>query len=257
MLLPMLPLWAVALILSAMLVLVWEASGWLSAKRTPSPLEDGETDRQGYIVSGVLGLLALLLAFAFSLALDRHEERRRLVVAEANAIGSFAQRLAVLDPAPRTAIWRVLKLYGGTRATLGITVVPAMRARLIAQSDAQLDAINAATLAALQPIRTSAGALLVIQGLNAVNDVAAERRAAGQARLPTRVLSLLILYCTVTALMLGYALSTSRARHRVAAWLLFVLLGLAFTTIVDLDRPRSGAIRVPIEPLERAVKEIG
>lgn len=248
-----LPLWEAALLLFATLVAPWEASGWFFGLRAPRRVSDADGDRQGYILSGVLGLLALLLAFAFSLALERHEERRRLVVAEANAIGSFSQRLAVLDPPARDEIGRALKTYGGTRATLGRTVPRLDRLRLMVRGEGQLAAINRATLAALDPVRTSAGASLVIQGLNAVNDVAAERQAANDARLPNRVLGLLVLYCAVTAVMLGYAVAASRDRHRVAAWLLFALLSLAFTTILDLDRPRSGAILVPIEPLERAV----
>jgi hypothetical protein len=248
-----LPLIEVAILLFAALVALWEGSAWFFGRRAPRRASDADGDRQGYIVSGVLGLLALLLAFAFSLALERHEERRRLVVVEANAIGSFSQRLSVLDPPARDAIGRGLKAYGSTRATLGRTVPRADRLRLMARGDGQLAAINRATLAALDPVRTSAGASLVIQGLNAVNDVAAERQAANEARLPPRVLAVLILYCAVTSVMLGYAVAAGRDRHRVAAWLLFALLTLAFTTILDLDRPRSGAILVPIEPLERAV----
>lgn len=236
-----------------MLIGAWEVSGWAFSRRAPTRPQDSDSDRQGYILSGVLGLLALLLAFAFSLALQRHEERRQLVVAEANAVGSFSQRLVVLDPGPRAQIGRMLKAYATTRATLGRTVGREARAQLGARGEAQLAQINAATLASLDPIRASAGASLVIQGLNAVNDIEAERQAANKARLPEHVLGLLLLYCLTTALMLGNAVSETRARHRVAAWLLFILLGLAFTTILDLDRPRTGSIRVPVEPLERAV----
>lgn len=252
----MLPLWAIGLGMVAALIGIWEISTRAFAQRAGVRPDDDESDRQGYILSGVLGLLALLLAFALSLALQRHEHRRLMVVAEGNAIGSFSQRLAVLDPAPRAAIGRMLKTYGGTRVTLGRTVDPAARARLMDRGWRELAAINGATLAALDPVRTSAGASLVIQGLNAVNDIAADREAANKAQLPDRVLGLLLLYCGVTAVMLGYAVSASRARHRAAAWMLFVLLALAFTTILDLDRPRTGAIRVPIEPLENAVRAL-
>ena len=36
----------------------------------------------------MLGLLALLLAFSLSIAINRYDERRQLVVAEANSIGT-------------------------------------------------------------------------------------------------------------------------------------------------------------------------
>ena len=47
-----------------------------------------EHSQESYLVGSMLGLLALLLAFSFSMALSRYEERRHLVVQEANAIGT-------------------------------------------------------------------------------------------------------------------------------------------------------------------------
>lgn len=37
---------------------------------------------EGYIISGVLGLLALLTSFTFAIAVDRYEARRHLVLEE-------------------------------------------------------------------------------------------------------------------------------------------------------------------------------
>jgi hypothetical protein len=48
----------------------------------------GSSD-EGFILSGVLGLLALLMAFSFSMAVGRYESRRELMLTEANAISSF------------------------------------------------------------------------------------------------------------------------------------------------------------------------
>src|SRR5262245_8635230 len=55
---------------------------------------DGGDD--GYVVSAVLGLLALLLGFTFSLAADRFDTRRILVLEEANAIGTTYLRAQLL-----------------------------------------------------------------------------------------------------------------------------------------------------------------
>lgn len=241
------PLWEVGLILFAAMVIVWEATSWLWRAR------EDDDDQVGFLLSGVLGLLALLLAFAFSLALERHEQRRNLVVAEANALGSFSQRLALLPDAPRDAIGAQLKRYAALRLETARTIEPAAREQVQAAAASRSAALVADTLAAVQPIRETAAAALIVQGLNDVTGFAAERRAAGEARLPLRVLSLIALFCVVTALMLGRALAAGRHRHRFAAWLLFGLLSLACATIVDLDRPRRGAIQVPLQPLESAV----
>jgi hypothetical protein len=44
----------------------------------------------GTVTGAALGLLALLLAFSFSIALSRYDARRGMVLEEANAIGSTA-----------------------------------------------------------------------------------------------------------------------------------------------------------------------
>ena len=49
--------------------------------------------------SAMLGLLALMLAFTFSMALTRFEARRDAVVNEANAIGTTAlKRMVLAEP---------------------------------------------------------------------------------------------------------------------------------------------------------------
>jgi hypothetical protein len=51
----------------------------------------------GTLTGAALGLLALLLAFSFSLALSRYETRRSQVLEEANAIGSTANFALMLS----------------------------------------------------------------------------------------------------------------------------------------------------------------
>jgi hypothetical protein len=59
------------------------------------------TDNQeGYIVSGVLGLLALMLGFTLAMAVDRFDTRRTFVLQEANAIGTTYLRAQLLGEPP-------------------------------------------------------------------------------------------------------------------------------------------------------------
>ena len=73
---------------------------------------DEESDLSGsqesYLVGGMLGLLALLLAFSFSMALGRFEERRHLVIQEANAIGTAYLRTQLLDEPHRAQLSALL-----------------------------------------------------------------------------------------------------------------------------------------------------
>ena len=69
--------------------------------------EAGERYQESYLVGSMLGLLALLLAFSFAMGIDRYEERRRLVVQEASAIGTSPE--TILTP-----------LYGFLVMTAGV-----------------------------------------------------------------------------------------------------------------------------------------
>jgi hypothetical protein len=79
---------------------------WLRQRR-------GETDTESHdhLLSAVLGLLALLLGFTFSLALNRYEARRDLVVQEANAIGTTWLRAQLLEPPNSAAMSNLLRSY--------------------------------------------------------------------------------------------------------------------------------------------------
>jgi hypothetical protein len=60
---------------------------WLRQRQNRRPDAKAEdTNQEGYVDSAVLGLLALLIGFTFSLAIDRFDTRRERVLLEANAI---------------------------------------------------------------------------------------------------------------------------------------------------------------------------
>ena len=59
----------------------------------------------------MLGLLALMLAFTFSMALSRFEARRDAVLNEANAIGTTALRARLLPEPQRSETLKLLREY--------------------------------------------------------------------------------------------------------------------------------------------------
>src|SRR5271166_553669 len=78
----------------------------------------------GTLAGAALGLLALLLAFSFSIALSRYDARRTQALEEANAIGSTAN-FALMLPAPaQEPILALLREYTAVRVMLGIPFDP-------------------------------------------------------------------------------------------------------------------------------------
>jgi hypothetical protein len=227
--------------------------GWLRrrlAGATDTPPE--ETSDKGFIMSGVLGLLALLIAFTFSLAVSRYETRRGLVMEDANAIGTAEMRVQLLDAPHGQQLSQMLRRYARTRLEFG-QAGALEKPPLVRSSEAQRAAIQTATLAALEPIKTGPLAPFVGASINSVLDVGVEREAQLAARVPGTVLVALVSYIVLSAGVLGYALTGARARQRPATIILFALLTLAITMILDLDRPQGGTIRTDQTALVRLV----
>jgi hypothetical protein len=211
---------------------------------------------EGFILSGVLGLLALLMAFSFSMALSRLEDRRDLMLRETSAVGYLHMLADGLPPAQANALKTDLATYGAAR--LKAAEMPDGPARTAAEERAE--ALRAPVAAKVRAVLAEGtpGPLPVAlaTAYDAVEDTAVRRQALAQAHLPARVLWLLAAYAVISAAMLGYALAGGRARHRAASSTFYLLVSLAFGVMLDLDRPRSGGIIVDQAPFAGAVEAL-
>ena len=88
----------------------------------------------GTLTGAALGLLALLLAFSFSIAVSRYNSRRAVVLDEANAIGSTANFALMLPQPAQPPILNLLRDYTAVRIGLGIPYDPAKLERDIEKS---------------------------------------------------------------------------------------------------------------------------
>ena len=205
-----------------------------------------EHSQESYLVGSMLGLLALLLAFSFSMALDRYEERRQLVVQEANAIGTAYLRAQLLDEPHRTRLSRLLVRYTENRIVLASASRESL-APLLAENDRLLTALWGGVVAARDNALARGISTPLQMTFNEVIDLDTERKVARQVRVPAPVLLLLYGFLLLTALVLGYVLEDRRGRIGAAA--LFILLALYVSIIADLSRPGSGSIRESQEPM--------
>jgi hypothetical protein len=217
---------------------------------------EAESMDEGFILSGVLGLLALLMAFSFSMALNRLEDRRDLMFQETSAIGYFAMLADGLPEAQGVALKSDLAGYATARVRASKMADGAARTAAEQQAADLRAPIAAKVSAVLKEGPPGPFPVALASAFDAVEDTAVRRQALTQAHLPARVLGLLAVYAIISAAMLGYAVEGSSARHRVASTAFYLLISLAFGVILDLDRPRSGAIVVDQTPFEEAVEAL-
>src|SRR4030095_4387887 len=146
------PIWLIALA-TLVLLIGMMFLGALIRRRRDGRAEGEEEARthEGYIVSGALGLLALLLGFTFALAVDRFDARRGLVLEEANAIGTTYLRAQLLDEPHRSRLSRLLAGYAQNRLDLANASDYERRVTLMAQTNAYQTRLWAGTEGAIRP----------------------------------------------------------------------------------------------------------
>ncbi len=242
------PAWQIGLVLLAAMFGASIFGEWLSGRTAKAKADGDDGGKEGYIVSATLGLLALLMGFTFSLAVDRFEARRLLVLEEANAIGTTYLRTQMLEPVDRARISQMLVDYTDNRIALA-KASPDKVAPLLARNDQMLTDLWTATLAAWPTIKGMDFSSSYLETMNNMIDLDAARKAARLARVPSAVFFVLFVYVITSAGVLGYAGANKEGRGATA--FLFVLLAISLLLTLDIDRPKSGRVTESQGPMER------
>jgi hypothetical protein len=211
-----------------------------------------ESLRESFAVlqAALLGVVALLLAFGLSLAVDRYENRRAAVVADANAIGTTYLRAQTLAEPMRSRSLEDLVAYTDTAIRLTDSV-PGGPEATDATEDGQVLQRELWGLAgrALEEAPNASAPRLYVETLNEMIDQQTVRVAGVSNRVPTAVLVLEILGA---ALALGL-LAAPRCRPG------SVLAGNRATNSFDSHarnlNPASGRRRSPRMAASRGERE--
>ena len=243
-LLDVFPIWVTALLIAALLLGACEA-GYQVARR-----RDFEKSDEGHVLSAMLALLGLLVGFTFSISVNRHEQRRILVVEEANAIETEFLRTQMMPEPYRTRLADMLRQYADSRLELAAAGEDrAAELRAYAFADSLKREMWMTVIAADSLVQPPALASLIAGGMNTIIELASSRRAALGARLPSIAFGSLLLYAAVAAGMLGFVSGSGTHPRRFGAVVMLLLLALALGLILDLDRPLRGTIKINQQPM--------
>jgi hypothetical protein len=198
------------------------------------------------IQASLLGVLALLLGFTFSLALQRFNDRSEAIVAEANAIGTAYLRARLLRGAAQSEVEAALQRHVDLRVQAGAVTLDDERDRqaLLAKTNENLDSLWRISSRAAREDPNPVTSGLFIQALNDLIDAYGTRDAELERHVPEVVLFLLYGTFVLTGIVLGYGARVSGHRASFATYILIALVVVLAFVVVDLDRPRRGMIRV-------------
>ncbi len=198
------------------------------------------------IQGSLLGVLALLLGFTFSLSLQRYDGRSAAVVTEANAIGTAWLRAEMLPEPIRQRTRNALRAYLDLRLQAGQISLDhdQQRRDMLAETAAQQEALWILARQAVEMDDRPVTSGLYVQALNDLIDAFGTRDAALNRHVPEVVLLLLYITFLMCGGVVGYASGVGGHRAPAATYVMVGLIVLLVFLIVDLDRPRRGLIEV-------------
>lgn len=221
-------------------------AGYRIGFRQREAASEASRDHVYAIQASILGILALLLGFTFSLALQRYDSRSEAVVNEANAIGTAYLRAQLLAGPLRNEAQAQLREYLDLRLQAGAipTVEAGQRDALLAKTSQLQNSLwgLARQAAAQDPNMVTTG--LFIPALNDMIDSYGRRDAALNRHVPELVLILLYATFLLAAGIVGFAAGMAGHRPSRVSYLMVLLMVILVFLILDLDRPRRGLILV-------------
>jgi hypothetical protein len=235
----------VALGLFLAMVLAIEIGRYLGRRRLAHE-PDGALKGVGAAEGAVFGLLGLLIAFTFSGAASRFEDRRHLITEEANAIGTAWLRLDLLPAESQPALRELFRRYLDSRLVVYSYVEDESLAlqKLAASNELQSGIWSAALAAARLPGASPQATQLLVPSMNEMFDITTKRRVAVQNHPPLAIFMLLGACCLVGSLLVGYTVAENKTRRWLHTLGFAFIMALAVYLIIDLEYPRLGLIRI-------------
>ncbi len=228
--------------LTIVIVLLAIEGGFRVGRSRRARLEDEKEGPVGAMVAATLGLLAFVLAFTFGLAGSRFDDRRTVVVEEANAIGTTYLRAGVLPDDRTASVRQILRAY--------------VEARLDAARTGDLERLEERSAELHRSLWAEAEAVgrqfpdsivvgLFVEAVNDTIDLHALRLfAVVQGRIPAVLWAALFVVTVLTMGGVGYLCAIARSRRSPEVVVLALSFSVILMVVADLDRPLEGFIRV-------------
>ncbi len=241
---PIPPLLFVLLLLIGMLLLL-EVGRRLGVRRRPKETE-GERGGLGTVEGAVFALFGLMVAFTFSGAASRFNEKRMLIAEEVNCIETAYLRLHLVSHQAQPALQELFRHYVDSRLETyrRLPDMVAAEMEMANSKKIQEEVWTAAVAATRLPDSHPSSGLLLLPALNNMIDISTTRTMALQLHPPRIIYALLFGLGLICSLLAGFRMSSGQ--HR--SWL--HILGFTVLTVIivyvmlDVEYPRAGLIHL-------------
>ncbi|HEY4964884.1 MAG TPA: hypothetical protein VII28_00715 [Puia sp.] len=218
--------------------------GFLYKKRQVKKFPDIGSSGLGTAEGSLLGLMALLLSFAFGISATKYESRRHVIVEEANNIGTVILRCDLYPDSARSLFRADLRNY--LEARIAYYDV-GDNADQIQNALSRADSISGLCWKRVSELSHNASytvaSMQMIPALNAMIDIVSTREAERRSVVPRLILDILLILTIVSSFLTGYG-SKGHERRWVLVVAFALMTTLALYLVIDLDRPRQGYINL-------------
>jgi hypothetical protein len=238
-------LWAILLLLSLLLAIAGALRlGWLCGRLRLRRYGEQANEGLGALDAAVFGMMGLLLAFTFTGAASRFDERRNLVTAEVNALGTSWLRLDMLPEPARAELRDLFRMYLDGRIAAYRNPDRRQAVTQLAEHTAGMQArIWDRLMVAIRDAPT-VPPLVLLPPVNEAFDLSTTRMLVTRQHPPRAIYAMLVLMVLVSGFLAGFGQAKASRQS------LLHMVGFAATTtlalylIIDLEYPRMGLIRV-------------
>lgn len=199
------------------------------------------------MLAPILGLLAFILAFTFSLSAHRFDEKRQAVLEEANSLRTVYLRAGYLEEPHKSTIRSLLKDYTQIRIELtqtgkvqeGLQETETIQKKLWEQ--------------VVQVVKQHEAAVfgLVVSSMNDVFNIHAKRVLLHLGmRIPGQIWLVLFLITFISMGSMGYLTGLKQTRNMIISLAAIFSFSLVMMLITDLDHAYGGFLQVTNQPLK-------
>ena len=241
---PVSPLLFASLLFVGMLILL-EIGRRIGIRRR-SKESESERSSLGVIEGAVFALFGLVVAFTFSGAASRFNEKRALIAVEANSIETAYLRLHLLSEKAQPELQELFRRYLDSRLET-YRKLPDMDAAEVEMAKSKRIQreiwAKAVTATAFRDSHVDAGKLL-LPALNSMIDITTTRAMALQTHPPNIIYAVLFILGLICSLLAGYRMAIVQHRSWLHILSFALITVIVIYVIIDVEYPRAGLIRL-------------
>jgi hypothetical protein len=241
---PISPLLFSLLLFFGMLILM--ETGRRAGIKRLSKESDGERGSLGTIEGAVFALFGLVMAFSFSGAAARFNEKRMLIAEEVNTIETAYMRLQLVAQPVQLDLQELFRRYVDSRLET-YRRLPNMQwaeEEMAKSKKLQEEIWKDAVAGTLLPKSHPDAGKLLLPALNNMIDISTTRTMALQIHPPRIVYALLFGLGLICSLLAGYRMAIGRRRSWLHIFGFTVITVIVAYVILDVEFPRVGLIRL-------------